>query len=148
MKILCHSKYEQETSEQEYNFIQQQIAYYNSPNQSFQCSYSSRMKMIGSIPNPNVQRQLSQQYKDIAEQSRLKMFNLYLKTADEEKRRSKKNYEAEEKKMWTDRRAVSGNEPIPLAMIDLIEQRCKKISDRIEYIYQYKAQSTGTPFYS
>ncbi|CAF2107397.1 unnamed protein product, partial [Rotaria magnacalcarata] len=38
MKQICQSKYEQETSEREYEFLKQQITYYNLPSQSFESS--------------------------------------------------------------------------------------------------------------
>jgi hypothetical protein len=148
MKDLCQCKYQQETTEQEYNLLRQQIAYHNSPDQSFECSFISHCTNMGSIRNPDIQRHLLQQYKDIAEQSRLKMFQLYLKTAEEERNTCKKKYDTAEKKMWMDRRMALDDEKIPPIMINLIEQRCSKMSDRIKCIYQYKAQSIGIESHS
>ena len=148
MKNLCHCKYQQETSEQEYNLLRQQIAYHNLPGQSFDSSSISHCATVDSIQNPEIRRQLMQQYKDIAEQSRLKMCQLYLKTAEEEKNTCKKKYDAAEKKMWMDRRMALVDEKIPPIMVNLIEQRCSKMSDRIKCIYQYKAQSIAIASHS
>ena len=87
---------------------------------------------------------IRQQYKDCAEQSRLKMFDLYLKTTEEQKHRCQKMFQSEEKKMWMDRRVAAENDKMPLIMINLIEQRCKRISDGIKCSYHYKGQSLGT----
>ncbi|CAF1403885.1 unnamed protein product, partial [Rotaria magnacalcarata] len=45
---ICQSKYEQETSEQEYEFLKQKIAYYNLPSQSFDSSTISHHPLIDS----------------------------------------------------------------------------------------------------
>ena len=148
MKLLCSHRYEQEVSQQEYHFLQQQMTYYSSSNQSFKCSPLSHGANIDSIQNPSLRRQVVEQYNDIAEQARLAMFTLSLKTAEEEKTAFKNKYDIEEKKMWTDRRLVSDAEKIPLAMIDLIGQRSKKISERIQCLYQYKARSIAARFHS
>ena len=148
MKDLCCSKYEQETTELEYNLLRQQIVYHDLPERSFDCSPISHCAAMDSIQNLDMRRQLTQHCKDIAEQSRLKMFDLYLKTADDEKKTYKKKYEAVEKKMWMDRRMAPDDKKIPPIMINLIEHRCSKMSDRIKCIYQYKAQSVGIESHS
>ena len=148
MKNLCHRKYQQETSEQAYNLLQRHIAYYTSPDQSIECSPISYGADLDSIQNTELRRQLLQHYKEIAEQSRLKMFQLYLKTAEEERNTCRNDYETAEKKMWMDRRLASDGAKISPIMLHLIEQRCKKISDRIKCIYQYKVQSIGIEFHS
>ena len=48
---ICESKYEQETSEQEYEFLKQQIAFYNLPSQSFECSKIFHHPSIDFIQN-------------------------------------------------------------------------------------------------
>ncbi|CAF4616110.1 unnamed protein product, partial [Rotaria magnacalcarata] len=51
MKQICQSKYEQETSEQEYEFLKQQIAYYSLPSQSLACSNIFHSPLFNSIQN-------------------------------------------------------------------------------------------------
>ena len=41
--------------------------------------------LIDSIRNPTIRQELFQQYKEIAEQARTQMFNLYEKTAEDER---------------------------------------------------------------
>ncbi|CAF5005631.1 unnamed protein product, partial [Rotaria socialis] len=45
------------------------------------------------------------------------------------------------KQTWHDRHLSSDNDKIPLAMINLIEQRYKKISERIQCVYKFKAET-------
>ena len=55
---ICQSKYEQETSDQEYGFLKQKIAYYNLPSQSFECSTISHDPCINSIQNVTIREAL------------------------------------------------------------------------------------------
>ncbi|CAF1617975.1 unnamed protein product, partial [Rotaria magnacalcarata] len=66
MKQICQSKYEQETSEHEYEFLEQQIAYYNLPSQSFECSTISHHPSIDSIQNLTIREALMKQFKEVA----------------------------------------------------------------------------------
>jgi hypothetical protein len=77
---LCQSKYEQETTEQEYHFLKQQITYYNLPNQSFECSPISHSPIIDSMEDREIRQELFQQYKEVAKQSRAALFNVYLQS--------------------------------------------------------------------
>ncbi|CAF5222673.1 unnamed protein product, partial [Rotaria magnacalcarata] len=85
MKQICQSKYEQETSEQEYEFLNQQIAYYNLPSQSFECSTISHHPSIDSIQNLTIREALTKQFKVVAIQSRIALFNLYLESAEDQR---------------------------------------------------------------
>ena len=95
MKKICHSKYEQETSEQEYQFLKQQIDYYNSPRQSFEHSPLAQTitTMTGTIENVEIQQQFFNQYKDIALQARNDLFQVYTTLGEEEKEDYKKKFE-------------------------------------------------------
>ncbi|CAF4701790.1 unnamed protein product, partial [Rotaria socialis] len=82
---ICQSNYEQETSEQEYELLKQKIAYYNLPSQSFECSTISHHPLIDSIQNLTVQEALKKQFKEVAIQSRITLFNMYLKSAEDQR---------------------------------------------------------------
>jgi hypothetical protein len=142
MKEICQSKYEQETTEQEYHLLKQQMNYYNSSSQSFECSPIAQSTLIDSIQNPIVRQQLFQQYKDIAVQSKANLFHLYMKSAEEQREEYKKKYDDNVKKMWSDYRSRDEKQKMPWMMIELIRQRCQKIGERIQCIYKFKAQST------
>ncbi|CAF1613165.1 unnamed protein product, partial [Rotaria magnacalcarata] len=106
---ICQSKYEQETSEQEYEFLKQKIAYYNLPSQSFECSTISRYPLIDSIQNLTVQEALKKQFKEVAIQSRITLFNMYLKSAEDQREEYKKKHEANVKKMDASQRTLNKN---------------------------------------
>ena len=136
MKELCQSSYERETAEQEYHFLKRQIAYYNTPSQSFECSPIADCPLIYSIEDPIVRQEIFKQYKDIAEESRKALFNVYLKSAEEQREEYWKKYENNLK------RSTSNDHEKPTAiMSQLINERCDKINERIRCIYRYRAQS-------
>ncbi|CAF5032407.1 unnamed protein product, partial [Rotaria socialis] len=91
---ICQSKYEQETSEQEYELLKQKIAYYNLPSQSFECSAISHHPSIDSIQNLTIREALKKQFKEVAIQSRITLFNMYLKSAEDQREEYKKKHEA------------------------------------------------------
>lgn len=141
MKELCQQKYEQEMTEQEYSFLKERIAYFNLPSQSFQSSSLSDCPLINSIENTTIREHLYKQYKEVAEDARAKMFKLYLQTAEEQRNEYKKIYDKSMKEMWSNQNHPSKNPTKVLSkpMINLIDERCKKIGERIQCIYKYKA---------
>ena len=117
------------------------MTYYNSSSQSFDRSPIADNPLINSIQNQHIRQELLQQYKEIAEQSRANIFTLYTKTAEEQREEYKKNHETNLKKMWNAYHSSSDNEKISPRMLDLMHQRCIKISERIKCLYKCKAQS-------
>ncbi|CAM4934353.1 unnamed protein product [Rotaria socialis] len=138
---ICQSQYEQETSEQEYEFLKQQIAYYNLPSQSFESSTISHHPIIDSIQNLSAQEALMKQFKEVAIQSRITLFNIYLKSAEDQREEYKKKHEANIKKMDASQHALNQNEKLSSTFVELINERCNKISDRIQCIYKHKRET-------
>ncbi|CAF2053407.1 unnamed protein product [Rotaria magnacalcarata] len=138
---ICQSKYEQETSEQEYEFLKQKIAYYNLPSQSFECSTISRYPLVDSIQNLTVQEALKKQFKEVAMQSRITLFNMYLKSAEDQREEYKKKHEANVTKMDASQYTLTKNEKLSSTFVQLINERCNKISERIRCIYKFKSES-------
>ncbi|CAF1320918.1 unnamed protein product [Rotaria magnacalcarata] len=141
MKQICQSKYEQETSEQEYEFLKKKIAYYNLPSQSFECSTISRYPLVDSIQNLTVQEALKKQFKEVAMQSRITLFNMYLKSAEDQREEYKKKYEANVTKMDASQYTLTKNEKLSSTLVQLINERCNKISERIQSIYKFKLEN-------
>ena len=138
---ICESKYEQETSEQEYEFLKQQIAFYNLPSQSFECSKIFQHLSIDSIQNLTIREALMKQFKEVAIQSRNSLFNIYLESAEDQRDEYKKKHEANVKKMDASQHTLDNNEKLSSTFIQLIHERCDKITERIQCIYKYKRQS-------
>ncbi|CAF2015042.1 unnamed protein product [Rotaria magnacalcarata] len=141
MKQICQSKYEQETSEQEYEFLKQQIAYYSLPSQSLACSNIFHSPLFNSIQNIPLREELIQKCKDAAEQGRNNLFNIYLKSAEDQRQEYKKKHEANIKKMDASQHTLNNNEKLSSTLVQLINERCNKISQRIQCIYKYKRES-------
>jgi hypothetical protein len=113
----------------------------NLPNQSFDSSSISHSLPIDSIQNTHVRHTLLKQFKDIAEQSRTTIFNIYLKSAEDQREQYKEKYEADRKKILSSQHLLNDNERLSTIMIYLINERCTKISERIKTIYKFKVQS-------
>ncbi|CAF2143652.1 unnamed protein product, partial [Rotaria magnacalcarata] len=77
---ICQSQYEQENE-----LLKQKIAYYNLPSQSFESSTISHHPLIDSIQNLTVREALKKQFKEVAIQSRIALFNLYLESAEDQR---------------------------------------------------------------
>ncbi|CAF2037904.1 unnamed protein product [Rotaria magnacalcarata] len=141
MKQICQSKYEQETSEQEYEFLKEQIAYYNLPSQSFESLTIPHHPFIDSIQNLTIREALVKQFKEVAIQSRIALFNMYLKSAEDQRDEYKKKHEVNIKKMGASQDALNNNEKLSSTFVQLINERCNKISESIQYIYKHKRES-------
>ncbi len=142
MNQICRSKYAQELTEQEYQLLKKQIAYYNSSSQS--CKSSSSLAhdpTIDSIQNVTIRQALFQQFKDIAEQSNTSLFDVYMKSAENQRQEYKKKYDVNVNKIFSTLDSSNDQENLTPIMICLINERCMKISQRIKCIYQYKQQS-------
>jgi hypothetical protein len=68
---------------------------------------------------------------------------MYLKSAEKERQEYRKKHEDNIKKMWyIHHHPIDQNQTISSIMIQLINQRCQKIDERIQCIYKYKAATT------
>ncbi|CAF1635790.1 unnamed protein product [Adineta steineri] len=141
MKQICQSKYAQETTEQEYYFLQKLIAYYNSPNQSFDSSPIAHSTLLDSIEDQDIRQELFKQYKSIALQSRESLFATYMKSAEDQRQQYKKKHEEDIKTMYPSKHSLNDTEKLSTMMIHIIDERCQKISERIKCIYKFKVQS-------
>ncbi|CAF2090831.1 unnamed protein product [Rotaria magnacalcarata] len=122
-------------------FLKQQIIYYNLPSQSFECSTISHHPCIDSIQNLTVQEALMKQFKEVAIQSRITLFNMYLKSAEDQREEYKKKHEVNVKKMNASQHTLNKNEKLSSTFLQLINERCNKISERIQRIYKHKRQT-------
>ena len=146
MRQICQSKYEQETSEQEYEFLKQQIAFYNLPSQSFECSKIFHHLPIDSIQNLTIREALMKQLKEVAIQSRNALFNMYLKSAEDQREEYKNKHEANVKKINASQYTLNKNEKLSSTLVQLIHERCNKISERIRCIYKFKSEYIPSKF--
>ncbi|CAF4122546.1 unnamed protein product [Adineta steineri] len=134
LKEICQTKYAQEMAEQESRLIKQQMNYSNLPNQS---------TLIDSIQSIDIRQQLFNEYKEIAVQSRANLFHVYMKSIEDERQEYRKKFEDQMEKIQPIHELTDDNNPkLSPIMIQLIDQRCQKITERLKCIYRFKAQIT------
>lgn len=150
MKEICQNKYEHATSEQEYQFIQQQInGHKNSFNQIFQNSSFTQTISTLIAAHPSIdhmqQSQLLQQFQTIVDQARNDIFQLYTKILEDERKISRKKYEESLKKLWSIQyyHSKDHNQTVSPTMIQIIIERCTKVGERIDCIYKFKTQQSN-----
>ena len=121
--------------------LRKQITYYHLPSQAYDSSSLSHSSLIDSIENLSIRQALQHQFKQIAERTRANLLNLYLKTAEDQREAYKKKYQTDINQMWFIQRSADHTEKLTPIMIQLINERCKKISERILCIYKFKTVS-------
>ncbi|CAM4969653.1 unnamed protein product [Rotaria socialis] len=146
MAEICQSKYEQETSEQEYEFLKKQIIYYNLPSQSLTCSNIFNGPLFNSIQNIPLREELIQKYKLINNSNLLLNMNVDEShlvddppSAHQEKKRGSINTKTKSKKDLTKRkRDVSLQQqsnlnttiPKSISSISILQPSLKKVKHK------------------
>ncbi|CAF4570229.1 unnamed protein product, partial [Rotaria socialis] len=69
----------------------------------------------------------------VAIQSRITLFNMYLKSAEDQREEYKKKHEANVKKMDASQHTLNNNEKLSSTFVQLINERCNNISERIRF---------------
>jgi hypothetical protein len=100
--------------------------YYYSLDKSFDRPSKNLSSTIYSLKNYDTQQTSYHEYKKMVKSSEIILYNFYLKT--------NQKYSDESKEFDLSIK----NELVPLTMINLINECCIKISERIQCIYQYK----------
>ncbi|CAF4587571.1 unnamed protein product, partial [Rotaria magnacalcarata] len=62
-------------------------------------------------------------------------------SAEDQREEYKKKHEASVKKMDASQRTLNENEKLSLTLVQLINARCNKISERIQSIYKFKFEN-------
>jgi hypothetical protein len=141
MKQLCLKKDEQEMTEQDLKFLQERIDHFNASDQSFEHSaIIESTAMIDSIENVELRLQLQQQYRKIIQQAKADFCMLILKTAEEQRHKANVNYDNQVNKMYSIHHNALDFTILPLTIIDLINECCRIMAERIRSIYKYKIE--------
>ncbi|CAF5177972.1 unnamed protein product, partial [Rotaria magnacalcarata] len=111
--------------------------YYNLPSQSLTCSNIFNGPLFNSIQNIPLREELIQKCKDVAEQGRNNLFNIYFRSAEDQREEYKKKHEINVKKMNESQYTLNQNEKLSSILIQLINERCNKIGERIQCIYKF-----------
>jgi hypothetical protein len=135
MKQSCLKRDEKETSEQELKFLEERIDHFNTSDQSFEHS-----AMIDYIENVEIRQQLQQQWRKIIQEAKAEFCMLSLKTAEEQRNRANLHYDNQVNKMYSIHHNALDFTILPLKMIDLINECCRIMAERIQSVYNYKIE--------
>lgn len=123
----------------EANFLKQKIPLHIASH-PFEKESIAQLSIIDDICDPIIRQQLYRQYKDTAEQARIKMTNLSLKCAQEQRTRCQQQFDVEVEQMWNQEKTLSSKQQLTQIMRNLIDQRLTNITARIECLYKFKIQ--------
>jgi hypothetical protein len=87
-----------------------------------------------------IRQQLQQQYRKIIQQAKADFCMLSLKTAEEQRNRANLHYDNQVNKMYSIHHNALDFTILPLKMIDLINECCRIIAERIQSVYNYKIE--------
>jgi len=140
IKCLCKLKYNQEITKHEANFLKQQIPI-NLTTQPFEKHFiATQVSFLNDISDPILRQQFYQQYKETAEQARIKMISTILECAEAQRDRYQQELKLETNQLWDAEKLRPSNQQLTPMMRNLINQRLDNISARIECIYKLKLQ--------
>lgn len=137
-KQLCCSKYRQELSEHELQSIEQEVNDAKSFDLSFISLSKSEFTFFNTIKDSDEQQKLFEEYQDVAQKARDDIMKLCIRVAEKMRDEHRDSFNVGIKHMWSYRNLAPAHEKISFVMIQLIEQRCQKISERIQCIYKFK----------
>jgi hypothetical protein len=141
MKQSCLKRDEKETSEQELKFLQERIDHFNTSDQSFEHSaIMESAAIIDYTEDVEIRQQLQQQWRKIIQEANADFFMLSLKTAEEQRNRANLHYDNQVNKMYSIHHNALDFTILPLKMIDLINECCRIIAERIQSVYNYKIE--------
>jgi hypothetical protein len=140
MKDTCLKKYRQELSEQQYKYLYQRIhRHHQGSNESIQYSTTTIQSTITvSIEDVQIQDQLYQEFTKAFEEAQIKLYHSCLKTTQQQRFKANSIYEKQMKKIVSLHQNTTHPLSLPLALMNLIQERCLWIGKQIEYMYQYK----------
>ncbi|CAF1989787.1 unnamed protein product [Rotaria magnacalcarata] len=126
-KQLCQDKYEEEKIEQELRFSKQQMNYY--------CSFDKSLK------NYDGQQSSYNECKEMVKRFEVILYDFYLKANQKYADKSKEidNTIMNKSSIEFDPSIAKTNEPMSLTMINLINECCIKITERIQYFVVFFA---------
>jgi hypothetical protein len=124
----------------EVNFLKQQISIHITSHPFAKQKFIAHLSIIDDIRDPIIRRQLYQQYKETAEQARIKMMKITLECAEEQREQCQQQFNIEVKQIWDMEKTLPSEQQLTQMMRDLIEQRLANITARIECLYKFKIQ--------
>ena len=144
-KQLCHVKYQEEITKQEFHLLKQQIAHQKTASSSIELSEET---FFNTIEDQHIRRRIHDQYKNIAQQAKDDMLQLTLSSAETQMTRYHQQFNAQLKQFWLEQRSLPYDQRLSHRMLDLIEQRYQNIVESVQCVYTYKANLIRLNSYS
>ena len=94
--------------------------------------------MFNTIEDESIRRKLHQEYMKITQQAKEEMLQLYISTAQAQMDRYRKQFNSKLKQFWLEQHSLPKDQKLTAAMINLIEQRWKNMSESVKCVYKYK----------
>ncbi|CAF3116190.1 unnamed protein product [Rotaria sp. Silwood2] len=135
VKQLCHAKYQEEITREEFNLLKEQIS---NQKPSPASELPPQETFFNTIGNQEVRQKLHDQYRSVAEQAKHDMIQLYLSSAEAQMNRYHKQFYVKMKQFWLEQRSLPQDRKLSNTMIHLIEERYKNISESVKCAYRYK----------
>ncbi|CAF1389602.1 unnamed protein product [Adineta steineri] len=139
MKRLCKLKCDQDMTKYEVILLKEKITIHLASH-PFERESIAQSPLINSIRDTKVREQVYKQYKNTAEQARIKMMTIYMECAEGQKQQCQTQYDIEMKEAYKIQRDLPSDQQLTKLMWNLIEQRLTNISARIECIYKFKTR--------
>ena len=96
-------------------------------------------KLFDSIDNQNVRPNLHDQYFNVAQKAKEEMMKLYLSSAEEQMHRYQQQFTAKMKPFQDEPASQTTRPKLTSAMVRLIKQRQKNVSESVKCVYKYKS---------
>ncbi|CAF1339014.1 unnamed protein product [Adineta steineri] len=136
---LCKLKSNHETLRYELNLLKDKIPTYLSTH-PFDSQSLIESPLINSTRNPSLRQQLYILYKNLMEQIKNKMLNVYLESIEQQASDYQMKLNKEIDKIWEINKTLSQNQQLTSIMPTLIDQRLSNITSRMICIHKYKTK--------
>ncbi|CAF1336806.1 unnamed protein product [Adineta steineri] len=136
---LCKLKSNHERLRCELNLLKDKIPTYLSIH-SFDSQSIIESPLINTIRNPSLRQQLYILYKNLMEQIKSKMLNVYLESIEQQMDDYHMKFNKEIDNLWEINKTLAQNQQLTSIMQNLIDQRLANIISRTKCIHKYKTE--------
>ncbi|CAF1541043.1 unnamed protein product [Rotaria sordida] len=144
---LCTVKQQEILSKYTSELLDKQLIHYND-SYNLERLPIARVPLFDSIGNANVQQQFYSHYKQIIEQTKEDMLNLYTQSARTQKIRYQNGYNDKMKKIREEQYLLPDEQKLTTKMIEIIEQHARLIEKRLKSIHYFKLEKLSIQSYT
>lgn len=126
-------------------FLKQQLASHTAPTTIATVHSSTVPSFLRSIDDGTVRQRLFHRYERILQQTKLDLTVLLIQSAESKTRSYQQTFELAMADLWKQHRQTSVDQRFNQAMLDLIDQRLKNITERFQAIDHFLLHSFFWP---